>query len=110
MLHRTQKLSDTLGEIKNLPGELEFQFPSLPEPLLQLSEKSMVGLKGTMVSPRPVNLSEMGIEDGDVEDDLDLSRLQSLSTMKRTTIQPVKDVIPIVACDASSVKVGETET
>ena len=110
MLHRTQKLSDTLGEIKNLPGELEFQFPSLPEPLLQLSEKSMVGLKGTMVSPRPVNLPEMDIEDGDVEDDLDLSRLQSMSTMKRTTIQPVKDVIPIVACDASSVKVGETET
>src|SRR5437879_12284325 len=63
-----------------------------------------------MVRPRPVNVPEMGIEDGDVEADLDLSRLQSMSTMKRTTIQPVKDVIPIVACDASIVKVGETET
>ena len=90
MLHRTQKISDTLGEIKNLPNALEFQFPSLPEPLLQLSEKSMLGLKGTMVSPRPVNLTEIGIEDGDTEDDLDLSRLQSLNTMKRTAIQPVR--------------------
>lgn len=110
MLHRTQKISDTLGEIKNLPNALEFQFPSLPEPLLQLSEKSMMGLKGTMVSPRPVSLTEIGIEDGDTEDDLDLSHLQSLNTMKRTAIQPVKDTIPIVACDASSVKVGETDT
>lgn len=112
MLHRTQRTTDPFGEIKNLPDEAAFdlQFPTLPEPLLQLSAKSMTGLRGAMVSPRPVNLPEMGIEDGDFEDTLDLAHIQKVGPLNRIPIQPAKDTIPIVACDASSVKVGETET
>ncbi len=108
MSQRPQRILDSLAE--NISSEAEFQFPSLPEPLLQLSEKSMIGLKGSMVSPRPVSLPEMGLEDGDFDDELDLAHLPSAGAMNRTVIQPIKDTVPIVACDASSVKVGETET
>ena len=109
MVTRSPRISDSMEE-RDISNDNEFQLPGIPKPLLQLSEKSMIGLKGALVSPRPVNLTEMGLEDGDAEDNLELARYPTTAMLKRTSIEPVNDKTPIVACDASSVKVGETET
>ena len=108
MLHRTQELSEQLGEIKSIPEELSLQ--PIPESLLELSNRSMQKLHGSSFNPRNVSLVDLGMEDGDSEERLDLGSTREAIGMKRSLIQPRKDQVPIAACDASSVKIGETET
>lgn len=70
----------------------------------------MSALQGSKLNPRSVSLLEMGVDDADLEETLDLGASLSSDGLKRSQINSVRDPIPIVACDASSVKIGETET
>src|SRR5437667_12000392 len=67
-------------------------------------------LQGSKFNPRPVSLVEMGVDDADLEERLDIGASLASSGLKRSQISPVKEQVPIVACDASSVKIGETDT
>src|SRR5881397_3184303 len=67
-------------------------------------------LQGSRFNPRPVSLVEMGVDDADLEERLDIGASLASSGLKRSPISPVKEQVPIVACDASSVKIGETDT
>jgi hypothetical protein len=106
LLHRTQELAEPL-EIKSIPEATSLQ--PIPESLLALSNRSMEKLHGSAFNPRAVSLVDMGMEDGDSEDRLDLGSALTTSGMKRSLIQPRRDPVQIAACDASSVKIGETE-
>ena len=107
MLHRTQELIEPLREIKSIPEDTSHP---IPESLLELSTRSMRTLHGSALNPRNVSLVEIGIDDGESEESLDLGPSQVVSGLKRTPIQPIRDTLPIAACDAASVKIGETET
>src|SRR5213594_798340 len=108
MLHRTQELTENLADLRSIP-EVSTHQP-IPESLLALSNRSMERLRGSSFNPRPVSLVDLGVEDGDSDENLDL-RSSSISLgLKRTTITPRREPVQIAACDASSVKIGETET
>ncbi len=107
MLRRTQELSQ-LPEIKSIPEEVGL-YP-IPDAILDLSTKSMQTLQGSSFNPRNVSLVDIGIDDGDSEERLDLGAMHSPAGLKTHPIQPVRDLATIAACDASSVKIGETET
>src|SRR2546430_2526774 len=70
----------------------------------------MQSLQGSKFNPRPVSLVEMGVDDADSEERLEIGGSINSSGLKRCAINPAKDFVPVVACDASSVKIGETET
>jgi len=106
LLHRTQELAEPLAELKSIPEEL--QHP-IPEALIQLSTKSMQALNGATLNPRTVSLVDMGLDDGDSEEQLAISASSIAMGMRRNQINPQKDSVTIAACDASSVKIGETE-
>ncbi len=108
MLHRTQELTENLTEIKSIPEAVSLQ--PIPESLLALSQKSMEKLHGSCFNPRTVSLVDLGVEDGDSEERLDLGPAREALGLKRSTILPRRDPVQIAACDASSVKIGETET
>ncbi len=108
MLHRTQELTENLTEIKSIPEAVSLQ--PIPESLLALSQKSMEKLHGSSFNPRPISLVDLGVEDGDSEERLDLGSAGEALGLKRSPIQPRRDSVQIAACDASSVKIGETET
>ena len=107
MLHRTQELIEPLRELKSIP---EGNTHPIPESLLELSSRSMRSLRGASLNPRNMSLVEIGIDDGESEESLDLGHSQVSMGLKQTPIQPLRDTIPIAACDAASVKIGETET
>ncbi len=107
MLHRTQELTDNLADLRGLPEVSTLQ--PIPESLLALSNRSMERLRGSSFNPRPVSLVDLGVEDGDSEENLDLGS-EIGAGLKRTTISPRREPVQIAACDASSVKIGETET
>src|SRR6058998_842645 len=67
-------------------------------------------LQGSRFNPRPVSLVEMGVDDADLDERLDVGSPFASSGLKRSPISPTKEQVPIVACDASSVKIGETDT
>src|SRR6266849_9965224 len=108
MLHRTQELTENLTEIKSIPEAISLQ--PIPESLLALSQKSMEKLHGSTFNPRTVSLVDLGVEDGDSEEHLDLGSSREATGLKRSPIQPSREPVQIAACDASSVKIGETET
>ena len=107
MLHRTQESTQPLIQTKSVPEELGL--PGIPDSLIELSNRSMNTLQGSKFNPRPVSLVEIGVDDADSEERLDLSERPTVG-LKRSDLSPVRDPIPIVACDASSVKIGETDT
>jgi len=107
LLHRTQELTEPLAQLKSIPEEL--QHP-IPEALLQLSTKSMQSLRGSTLNPRTVSLVDMGLDDGDSDEQLEIGASSIAMGLKRSPINPLRDIVPIAACDASSVKIGETET
>ena len=108
MLHRTQELTQPLPGIKSIPEEISLH--PIPDAILELSTKSMQTLKGSSFNPRNVSLVDVGIDDGDISEHLDLGPAYTGSGLKTSPIQPVRDPATIAACDASSVKIGETET
>jgi len=108
LLHRTQELTENLTEIKSIPEAFSLQ--PIPESLLALSNRSMEKLRGSSFNPRTVSLVDLGVEDGDSEERLDLGPSQEAIGFRRSPIQPRRDPVQIAACDASSVKIGETET
>jgi hypothetical protein len=108
LLHRTQELSQPLPEIKSIPEELNLHL--IPDSLVELSTRSMQTLRGSSFNPRNVSLVDMGISDGDTEERLDLGPAQLSLGLKNSPIHPLRDRATIAACDASSVKIGETET
>ncbi len=108
MLHRTQEVTEPLLQIKSIPERLGL--PGIPDSLVELSNRSMNRLQGSKFNPRPVSLIEMGVDDADLEERLDIGASFASSGLKRSPISPVKEQVPIVACDASSVKIGETDT
>ena len=108
MLHRTQELTENLADLRSIP-EVSTHQP-IPESLLALSNRSMERLRGSSFNPRPVSLVDLGVEDGDSDEHLDLGSSSLSSGLKRTTITPRREPAQVAACDASSVKIGETET
>src|SRR5438034_4439180 len=106
-LHRTQKTTETLQQIQSLPEVIGL--PSIPESLVELSTRSMQSLQGSKFNPRPVSLVEMGVDDADSEERLEIGGSITSSGLRHYPINPNKEFIPVVACDASSVKIGETE-
>ncbi len=108
MLHRTQELAQLVQELKSIPGERDLH--PIPESLLELSTRSMQSLRGSKLNPRNVSLADMAVEDGDSEEQLDLGPTEKAVGLSRYPIRPQRDPIQIAACDASSVKIGETET
>src|SRR5215467_12009135 len=107
MLRRTQELTEPLAEFKPISGVSTLQ--PIPESLLELSNRSMERLRGSSFNPRPVSLIDLGVEDGDSDEHLDLGSTTIASGLKRTTLSPRREPVQIAACDASSVKIGETE-
>jgi hypothetical protein len=69
----------------------------------------MQRLRGSTFNPRNVSLVDLGVEDGDTEERLDLGPAGEAGLI-RFPIRPRRDSAQIAACDASSVKIGETET
>ncbi len=108
MLHRTQETTEPLQQIKSIPEVIGL--PSIPESLVELSTRSMQSLQGSRFNPRPVSLVEMGVDDADSDERLEIGGSITSSGLKRCAINPAKEFVPVVACDASSVKIGETET
>ncbi len=108
MLHRTQELAEPLRELKSIPEEVSLH--PIPESLLELSTRSMQRLRGSTFNPRNVSLVDLGVEDGDSEERLDLGPAEEAVGFSRYPIRPCRDPVQIAACDASSVKIGETET
>jgi len=108
MLHRTQELSQPLPEIKSIPEGVNLH--PIPVTLLELSARSMQKLNGGSFNPRNVSLVDIGIDDGDSEERLDIGPAQASLGLRSNPIQPIRDFVQIAACDASSVKIGETET
>ena len=107
MLHRTQETTEPLLQIKSIPESLNL--PTIPESLVELSNRSMNAVQGSKFNPRRVSLVEIGVDDADSEERLDIAYTLS-SDLTRNPLNPVRDATTIVACDASSVKIGETET
>jgi len=107
LLHRTQETSEPLQQIKSIPEVIGL--PSIPESLVELSTRSMQSLQGSKFNPRPVCLVEMGVDDADSEERLEIGGSITSSGLKRHPINPNKEFVPVVACDASSVKIGETD-
>src|SRR5207245_2071844 len=107
LLHRTQELTEPLAQLKSIPEEL--QHP-IPEALLQLSTKSMQSRRASTLTPRTVSLVDMGLDDGDSDEQLEIGASSIAMGLKRSPINPLRDTLPIAACDAASVKIGETET
>jgi len=70
----------------------------------------MQSLQGSKFNPRPVSLVEMGVDDADSEERLEVGASLNSPGLKRCAINPTKEFVSVVACDASSVKIGETET
>ena len=108
MLHRTQEITEPELQIKRIPEGLGL--PPIPESLVELSNRSMQALQGSTFNPRSVSLVELGLNDGDSEERLDLAANSAAMGLTRCPILPVRDPAPIVACDASSVKIGETDS
>ncbi|HZY93403.1 MAG TPA: DNA double-strand break repair nuclease NurA [Candidatus Bathyarchaeia archaeon] len=69
----------------------------------------MQALRGSTLNPRSVSLAELGIDDGDYEEQLAIPASAAAIGLERVPILPVRDASQIVACDASSVKIGETD-
>jgi hypothetical protein len=69
----------------------------------------MQSLQGSKFNPRPVSLVEMGVDDADSDERLEIGGSIASPGLKRCPINPNKEFVPVVACDASSVKIGETE-
>ena len=107
MLHRTQEANEPLLEIKSIPEITAF--PAIPQSLVELSNRTMNSLQGSKFSPRPISLLEIGVDDADSEERLDLAD-SFASALKRNTLSPERVSVPIVACDTSSVKIGETDS
>jgi hypothetical protein len=107
LLHRTQELTEPLAQLKSIPEELQHPIPIA---LLQLSTKSMQSLRGSTLNPRTVSLVDMGLDDGDSDEQLEIGASSIAMGLKRSPINPLRESVPIAACDASSVKIGETET
>jgi hypothetical protein len=84
--------------------------PDIPESLVELSTRSMRSINGSSLNPRAVSLVELGIDDCDSEERLCLPTMFATAGLSRVPILPLRDPSPIVACDSSSVKIGETET
>src|SRR5215467_2420794 len=108
MLRRTQELTEPLAEFKPISGVSTLQ--PIPDSLLELSNRSMERIRGSSFNPRPVSLVDLGVEDGDTDEQLDLGSESYSSGLKRSLISPCREPVQIAACDASSVKIGETET
>src|SRR2546426_5800842 len=108
MLHRTQELTESLADLRSTPEVAKLQ--PIPDSLLSLSNRSMERLRGSSFNPRLVSLVDLGVEDGDSDEQLDLRTSSISSGLKRTVIAPRREPVQIAACDASSVKIGETET
>src|SRR5881296_598891 len=108
MLHRTQELTEGLADLRSMPEVAKLQ--PIPDSLLSLSNRSMERLRGSSFNPRLVSLVDLGVEDGDSDEQLDLRTSSISSGLKRTVIAPRREPVQIAACDASSVKIGETET
>ena len=108
MLHRTQELTESLADLRSMPEVAKLQ--PIPDSLLSLSNRSMERLRGSSFNPRLVSLVDLGVEDGDSDEQLDLRTSSISSGLKRTVIAPRREPVQIAACDASSVKIGETET
>ena len=70
----------------------------------------MQSLRGSTLNPRTVSLVDVGLDDGESEEQLDIHASSIAAGLKRDPINPQRDTVPIAACDASSVKIGETET
>src|SRR5207245_9184629 len=49
-------------------------------------------------------------DDGYSGEQLEIVASSISMDLKRSPINPLRDAVPIAACDASSVKIGETET
>src|SRR5207245_10038970 len=107
LLHRTQETTEPLQQIKSIPEVIGR--PSIPDSLVELSTRSMQSLQGSKFNPRPVSLVEMGVDDADFEERLEIGGSITSSGLKRYPINPSKEFVPVVACDASSVKIGEPE-
>jgi hypothetical protein len=105
--NRTAQLTSPLSQI-NIPQILDL--PNIPESLLELSTRSMRSIAGSNLNPRMVSLVEVGIDDCDTDEQLNLRTLLDNTGIQRLPIFPQKDTSPIVACDASSVKIGETDS
>ncbi len=108
LLHRTQELVQPVPEIKSIPEDTSLY--QIPDSLVELSTKSMRNLRGGSFNPRNVSLVDIGIDDGDTEERLEIGQSTLSPGLKTETIHPVRDPVTIAACDASSVKIGETET
>src|SRR5438034_11388059 len=52
----------------------------------------------------------MGLDDGDSDEQLEIGASSIAMGLKRSPINPLRESVPIAACDASSVKIGETDT
>lgn len=107
MLHRTQELVEPLAELRSIPEGVSHP---IPESLLRLSTKSMDSLRGAVLNPRTVSLLDMGLDDGDSDEQLEIGSSSIAVGLRRNPINLQRDFAPIAACDASSVKIGETET
>src|SRR3989442_549371 len=70
----------------------------------------MQSLRGSTLNPRPVSLVDMGLDDGDCDEQLEIGASSIAMGLKRSPINPLRESVPIAACDASSVKIGETDT
>ena len=106
MLHRTQEADEPLLEIKSIS---ETGLPAIPRSLVELSNHTMSSLQGAKFNPRPVSLVEIGVDDADPEERLDIAA-SFASGLKRSILTPERSPAPIAACDTSSVKIGETDS
>src|SRR5437867_13008498 len=105
MLHRTQELIEPLRELKSIP---EGNTHPIPESLLELSSRSMRSLRGASLNPPNMSLVEIGIDDGQPEESLDLGHSQASTSLNQTPSQPLRNTITPAACDAASLNIGET--
>src|SRR2546430_13265593 len=81
LLHRTQETTEPLQQIKSIPEVIGL--PAIPESLVELSTRSMQSLQGSKFNPRPVSLVEMGVDDADLEDRLEIGGSITSSGLKR---------------------------
>ncbi|HZY47329.1 MAG TPA: DNA double-strand break repair nuclease NurA [Candidatus Bathyarchaeia archaeon] len=70
----------------------------------------MQSLRGSTLNPRTVSLVDIGLDDGDSDEQLEIGSASIALGLKRSPINPSRENVTIAACDASSVKIGETET
>src|SRR5437879_409148 len=69
----------------------------------------MQSLQGSKFNPRPVSLVEMGVDEADSEERLEIGGSITSSGLKRRPINPNKEFVPVVACNSSNVKIAKTE-